>query len=145
MELLRSDFAGDHVSGMSTFVRKLNTSLNTRLRRDQPATGFVVLGGGFNQGGITTPGFKLALGEHGLKAFHGDDAGVQPGNPGDLLVARDSSVAGAALIAAHLRGGWNESEQESGARLRAAEALCKEMPQRTHDLVYVTKGDRLNK
>ena len=50
---------------------------------------------------------------------------------------------------------WNESEQEFGARLRAAatwindnhkvEELCKEMPQRMHDLVYVTKGGRLNK
>ena len=54
LELLGSDFAGDHVSGMSTFVRKLKTSLNTRFRRDQPATVFVDLGGGFYQGGIIT-------------------------------------------------------------------------------------------
>ena len=50
----------------------------------------------------------------------------------------------------------NESGQEFGARLRAAatwiddnhnnvEELCKEMPQRMRDPLYVTKGGRLNK
>ena len=69
LELLGSDFAGDHVSGMSTFVRKLKTSLNTpRPASDQPATVFVDLGGSFYQGGIITPDIKAALGEHDIKA-----------------------------------------------------------------------------
>ena len=50
---------------------------------------------------------------------------------------------------------WEETEEELGVRLKAAatwvnqhhdvEALCKEMPQRMHDLVYKTKGQRLPK
>ena len=69
LELLGSDFAGDHVSGMSTFVRKLKTSLKTRFRRDQPATVLVDLGGGFYQGGIITPEYKAALGGAWLEGF----------------------------------------------------------------------------
>ena len=48
-----------------------------------------------------------------------------------------------------------ETEEEFGARLKAAavwvnqhhdvEGLCKEMPQRMHDLVYETQGQRLGK
>ena len=50
---------------------------------------------------------------------------------------------------------WEETEEELGVRLKAAatwvnqhydvEALCKEMPQRMHDLVHKTKGQRLEK
>ena len=50
---------------------------------------------------------------------------------------------------------WEETEEELGVRLKAAatwvnqhhdvEALCKEMPQRMHDLVYKMKGQRLPK
>ena len=50
---------------------------------------------------------------------------------------------------------WNETEEEFTGRLKAAatwvnahhdvEGLCREMPQRMHDLVHVTKGGRLNK
>ena len=50
---------------------------------------------------------------------------------------------------------WEETEEEFGARLKEAavwvnqhhdvEGLCKEMPQRMHDLVYETKGHRLDK
>ena len=156
LELLGSDFAGDHVRGMSTFVRKLKASLNTRFRRDQPATVFVDLGGGFYQGGIITPEFKAALGEHGLKAFHGDDAGVQQGNSGDLWLHETAvSWVRHRLRLALPREPWNETEQKFGARFRAAatwingnhkvEELCKDMPQRMHDIVYVTKGGRLNK
>ena len=50
---------------------------------------------------------------------------------------------------------WEETEEELEVRLKAAaswvnqhhdvEALCKEMPQRMHDLVYEAKGQRLGK
>ena len=91
-----------------------------------------------------------------MKAFHGDDASVQPGNSGDLWLHETAvSWVRHRLRLTLPREPWNESEQEFGARLRAAaawindnhkvEELCKEMPQRKHDLVYLTKGGRLNK
>ena len=50
---------------------------------------------------------------------------------------------------------WTESVDDYEGRLKAAatwvndhhnvDGLCKEMPQRMHDLVYVTRGARLDK
>ena len=50
---------------------------------------------------------------------------------------------------------WEETEEDFGARLKEAaawvnqrhdvEGLCKEMPQRMHDLVHKTKDQRLEK
>ena len=156
LELLGSEFVGDHVNGMSTFVHKLKTSLNARFRSDQPTTVFVDLGGGFYQGGSITPEFKAALREHGLKAFHGEDASVQPGHSGDLWL-HETAVA---WVRHRLRltlpqEPWREAEDAFEARLKAAAAwvndnhdvdgLCREMPQRMYDLVHVAKGARLDK
>ena len=85
LEALGSRFPGDHVNGMPAFVHKLRSSLNTRFRSDQkPTTVFVDLGGGFYQGGVITGESKMALRKHGLNAFHGDDASIQPGSSGDV-------------------------------------------------------------
>ena len=50
---------------------------------------------------------------------------------------------------------WTESVDDYEGRLKAAatwvndhhnvDGLCKEMPQRMHDLVYVTRGGRLDR
>ena len=50
---------------------------------------------------------------------------------------------------------WAESEEQFGKRLKTCaayctanydvESLCKEFPDRMHDLVHVTKGDLLRK
>ena len=50
---------------------------------------------------------------------------------------------------------WQESEAQLGKRLKAAAehinvhhdvgGLCKVLPERMHDLVHVTKGDKLQK
>ena len=50
---------------------------------------------------------------------------------------------------------WQESEAQLGKRLKAAaehinthhdvDGLCKEFPERMHDLVHVAKGDKLQK
>ena len=61
LEVLGAGFPGDHVSGMSAFVRKLRASINIRFRCQQPTTVFVDLGGGFYQGGTITSEFKMAL------------------------------------------------------------------------------------
>ena len=156
IELLGSGFAGDHVNGMPTFVQKLKASLNTRFRNDQPSTVFVDLGGGFYQGGVITNEFKTSLRMHGLRAFHGDDASAQPGQSGDLW-PHETAVS---WMRHRLRmtlpqEPWRETEDDYETRLKAAaayinenhdvEGLRKEMPQRMHDLVYVTKGGRLSK
>ena len=154
--LLGSGFAGDHVNGMPTFVQKLKASLNTRFRNDQPSTVFVDLGGGFYQGGAITNEFKTSLRMHGPKAFRGDDASVQPGQSGDLW-PHETAVSWMRhrLRVTLPQEPWHETQDEYETRLKAAAAyinenhdvtgLCKEMPQRMHDLVYVTKGGRLSK
>ena len=154
--LLGSGFAGDHVNGMPTFVHKLRVSINSRFHDDQPEIVFVDMGGGFYQGGTITNEFKGALREHGFKAFHGDDASIQPGSSGDLW-PHETSVS---WVRHRLRvtlpsEPWEETEEECGVRLKAAatwvnqhhdvEGLCKEMPQRMHDLVHKAKGQRLDK
>ena len=156
LEILGSDFAGDHVSGMPVFVRRLKSSINTRFRTDQPDIAFVDLGGGFYQGGAITDAFKMALREHQLKAFHGDDATVQPARSGDLW-PHDTAVS---WVRQKLRvtlpsEPWSETEDDFEGRLKAAatwindhhdvDGLCKQMPKRMHDLVHVTRGAKLDK
>ena len=156
IEMLGSNFRGDHVDGMPLFVQKLKASLNTRFRNEQPKTVFVDLGGGFYQGGVITPEFKEALRVHGLKAFHGDDASMQPGQSGDLWLHETavSWMRHRLRVTVPLEP-WKETEDEYESRLKSAAAyinehhdvdsLCKEMPQRMKDLVHVTKGARLGK
>ena len=156
VELLGSGFAGDHVNGMPTFVHKLRVSINSRFRVDQPEIVFVDLGGGFYKASTITSEFKHALREHDFKPFHGDDASMQPGASGDLW-PHETSVSWVRhrLTRTLPSEPWEETEEEFGARLKEAagwvnqnhdvEGLCKEMPQRMHDLVYKTKGQRLDK
>ena len=157
LEALGSRFPGDHVNGMPAFVPKPRSSLNTRFRSDhKPKAVFVDLGGGFYQGGVITDEFKMALRRHGLTAFHGDDASIQPGSSGDLWL-HETAVS---WVRQRLRltlpqEPWNETEEAFEGRLKAAatwvndhhdvEGLCKQMPRRMHDLAHVTKGARLNK
>ena len=156
IEMLGPGFPGDHVNGMPTFVQKLKSSLNTRFRNDQPTTVFVDLGGGFYQGGAITNEFKTALRLHGLKAFHGDDASMQPGQSGDLWLHETAvSWMRHRLRVTVPQEPWRESVEDYEARLKTAAAyinehhdvdgLCREMPQRMKDLVHETKGGRLDK
>ena len=136
LELLGSDFPGDHTSGMATFVHKLRSSINVRFHTDQPETVFVDLGGGFYQGGVITEEFKVALRTNHLKAFHGNDASVQPGRSGDLWPHETAiSWMRHRLRVPLQQEPWNETEDGLGARLEAAvewvkhhhdvEGLCK--------------------
>ena len=141
---------------MQAFTHKLRAAINTRFRADQPEVVFVDLGGGFYQNGTITDEFKRALRENRLKAFHGDDASVQPGRSGDLWL-HETAVS---WVRHRLRvtlpaEPWEETEDAFEARLKAAalwvnehhdvDGLCKQMPKRMHDLVHVTKGARLGK
>ena len=123
VELLGSGFAGDHVNGMPAFVHKLRVSINSRFRDDQPGTVFVDLGGGSYQGGTITDEFKHALKANDLKAFHGDDASVQPGSSGDLWPHETSVSWVRHRLALTLPAEpWEETEEEVGVRLKAAAA-----------------------
>ena len=100
--------------------------------------------------------FKAALREHNLKAFHGEDASIQPGQSGDLW-PHETSVSWLRhrLKLTLPQELWDETEEDFEKRLKNAAAwvnghhdadgLCKEMPSRMDDLVHVTKGARLNK
>ena len=155
VEMLGRRFPGDHVSGMATFVGKLRSSINIRFRSQQPDIVFVDLGGGFYQGGTMTQEFKAALGEHNLKAFHGEDASIQPGQSENLWPQRLLSWLRHRLKLTLPTEPWNETEEAFEKRLKNAAAwvndhhdvdgLCKEMPSRLDDLVHVTKGARLKK
>ena len=86
------------------------------------------------------------------KAFHIDDASDQPGHSGDLW-PHETAVS---WVKERLRltlptEPRTETEEEFEGRLKAANAqpdvdgLCRQMPQRMHDLVHVVKGGRLDK
>ena len=147
---------GGHDNGMSTFVHKLKASINLRFRSQQPETVFVDLGGGFYQGGAITNEFKTALRDHHLKAFHGDDASIQPGHSGDLWLHETAVSSVRHRLRRTLpKEPWNETEEAFEERLKAAatwvnnnrdvDGFCKEMPCRMRSLVHKTKGARLDK
>ena len=159
VELLGSAFPGDKVEGMPEFVEKLSKAVRLRFpnNADQPRIVFVDRGEGFyKSNGKITHEFASALRKHGLKAFHGKDAECQPGRSGDLWL-HETTVS---WIRERMKRSqpvepWRESEEELGKRLKAAAAycndhhdvdgLCREFPQRMHDLVYEAKGDKLRK
>ena len=103
-----------------------------------------------------TTEFGKALRRNGLKAYHGTNAECQPGRSGDLWLHETTvSWVRERMKRTQPVEPWNESEEELGKRLKAAAAhctsehdvpsLCREFPARMHDLVHVTKGDRLRK
>ena len=144
---------------MRTFVQKLRAAVNTRFRSDiaRPDIVFVDRGGGFYNGTskITTE-FAGALRANGFKAFHGDDASIQPGRSGDLWLHETAvSWVRERLKRSLPKDPWTETEEQFAKRLKTAaenvnanhdvEGLCREMPDRMHKLAHETKGDRLRK
>ena len=157
LELLGSAFPGDHKSGMCHFVQKLRTAITKRFPNTPPDIVFVDRGGGFYDGtGAATAEFKWALRNNQLKAFHGDDASVQPGRSGDLWPHETAvSWTRQRMKRTLPKEPWNESEEDFGKRLKLAQnyvnanydvdSLCLEMPERMRSLVHDTKGDKLSK
>ena len=157
LEVLGTAFQGDHVGGMPLFVHKLRAAVNARFHRSQPDTVFVDRDDGFyhGHGGITEE-FKNALKLHKSKAFHGDDAIIQPARSGDLWL-HETAIA---WVRNRLRRTlpqepWHETEEDFASRLKAAaeyvnstydvDGLCRQMPRRMRDLVHKTKGDKTGK
>ena len=159
LELLGSDFPGDHTSGMSTFVHKLRCGINARFQGEGPKPDivFVDRGGGFYAGnGKITAEFAEALRENHFTNFHGRDASVQPGRSGDLWPHETAvSWVRERLKRSLPKEPWNENEEHFAKRLKAAaehvnahfdvKGLCREMPARMRKLVHEKKGDRLKK
>ena len=150
--LLGSAFAGDRKESMATLVQKLRKAINTRFRQATPDTAFVGRGGGFYDGtGRITTEFQAALETHGLKAFHGADASLQPGQSGDRWL-HETAVAWTRnrLKRTLPKDPWQEAEAAFGKRLKLAQdyahthydvaSLCLAMPGRMRTLVHVKKG-----
>ena len=120
-------------------------------------TVFVDRGGGFYDGtGAATAEFKWALRNNQLKAFHGDDASVQPGRSGDLW-PHETAVSWTRQRTKRTlpKEPWSESEEDFGKRLKLAQnyvnanydvdSLFREMAERMRSLVHDTKGDKLSR
>ena len=102
-----------------------------------------------------TCGYREALQAHGLKAFFGHSAAIQPGKLQEVLL-HETSVAWMRLRRTKTlpRRPWDETVEEYRARLKVCaayaneryniESLCRALPQRLR-LLRERKGDRLAK
>ena len=106
-------------------------------------------------GGQITPEFKSALTAHGLKSFMQDDASVQPGQMGDLMLHETAVAWIRKLESATLpKRPWDEDANAFGARLKEivakinkmhdTESLCRELPERVEKL-FEKKDGKLKK
>ena len=158
VELLGDEFPGETEAGAATMVAKVRAALNVRFPGgDAPTTLFTDRGAGFfhpGTGGITT-GFRQALRDHGLRAFMGDDASLQPGALQEVML-HETAVAWCRNKLARCLPArpWLETLEEYRTRLKAAVAevsathdvgsLCKELPARVAQL-SLAEGGRLAK
>ena len=103
--------------------------------------------GFYNPGsGRITDEYRTALATHGLQAFMGDSAAVQPGRLSDLMLHETAVSWIRALLASTLPARpWEESPQQLVARLKRVAGranaeydvagLCRELPHRVGKLV----------
>ena len=145
-------------AGAATMVAKVRAALNVRFPGgDAPTTLFTDRGAGFfhpGTGGITA-GFQQALRDHGLRAFMGDDASLQPGALQEVML-HETAVAWCRNKLARCLPArpWLETPEEYRTRLKAAvaeinathdvDSLCKELPARVAQL-SLAEGGRLAK
>ena len=156
--LLGNDFPGETSAGAAILVAKVRAALNVRFQGStSPQILFTDRGQGFynTAGGKITHAYKAALREHGLKAYYGDDASVQPGNLQEVML-HETAVAWIRRreTVSQKRQPWTETVEEFGTRLRSicehinthfdVEGLCNGMPKRIQ-LVIDAQGDRIKK
>ena len=90
--------------------------------------------------------YRAALAEHGLQAFMGDCAAVQPGRLSDLMLHETAVSWIRSLLAITLPARpWEESPQQHISRLKrvagqvnadyGVAGLCRELPARVEELV----------
>ena len=158
IEILGVEFPGETPEGAAILVAKVRTALNIRFQGSEPPSIlFTDRGQGFYhiKGGKITPQYKAALREHGLKAYYGDDASIQPGSLQEVML-HETSVAWIRRREAVTlpRQPWNETVAEFGARLRGicqyindnfdVEGLCRGLPKRVQAVIDA-EGDRIPK
>ena len=139
-------------------MSKVRSALNLRFQGGTaPDVLFTDRGQGFytiKQGKIT-PEYKAALQEHGLRAYYGDDASIQPGSLQEVLL-HETAVAWIRRRESQTqpRQAWTETVAEFSSRLRAiaqhinnnydVDGLCRGLPKRLQ-LLIDAEGDRIPK
>ena len=139
-------------------VAKVRAILNVRFPGNKaPKILFTDRGNGFYEAysGKITDGYRTALRDHGLKAFMGQDASVQPGCLQEMML-HETAMAWVRerLKKAVPKKPWEESIEAYGGRLKDVAAyinrhydvdgLCRECPERVAMLMK-TEGDRTPK
>ena len=154
---LGEDFPGEGLEGAAaTFVSKVCVALNIRFQNGTaPKILFVDRGPSVwatNSGRIKAE-FKEALRENGLRTYHGDNAGQQPGSLQDFLLHETavSWIRRRETLNRTTRP-WEETAEHLAGRLKEAvqdindtldvEGLCRAFPRRLQKLVE-TRGERL--
>ena len=158
VEVVGSGFPGENPAGAAIRVEKVRAAVNIRVHGDdKPKKLFVDRGRGFYHPGTgkITNEFADALAVHGLEAFFGRDASVQPGNMQEMFLHETAvSWIRKRLQAALPKKPWEESEDGFRERMRNAVAyvnsnydvagLCKELPSRIEKLIEA-EGGKLEK
>ena len=139
-------------------VAKIRGILNVRFPSGgAPKILFTDRGNGFyeSNSGKITDGYRTALQDHGLKAFMGRDASVQPGCLQELMLHETAM----AWVRDRLKltvptKSWEESIEEFGSRLKdvavysnhhyKVDGLCRQLPDRVAMLMRA-QGDRIPK
>jgi len=155
IEPLPEDFPGETEEGAAIMVARVRAALNIRFPSGPPKILFTDRGNGFYESfsGKIMDGYRDALREHGLKAFMGADASIQPGSLQELMLHETTVSWLRNLLSKSVpRKAWEESRDEYFSRLKAqcahinanynVENLCHALPKRVQ-LLYEKKGDRL--
>ena len=145
---LPEDFPGDRPEGAAAFVKAVRSALNVRFRGGSaPRVLFTDRGSGFYNAGTgrMTDEYRSALCDHGLQAFQGESAAVQPGKLSDLLLHETavSWIRFKERTSLPARP-WEESSTQLLARLKRIVAsinaehdvagLCRSLPSRINTL-----------
>ena len=157
IEFLGADFPGETPEGAAILVARVRAALNIRFQAaaSAPKLLFTDRGQGFfiKNSGKITPEYKAALAEHSLKAYYGDDASVQPGKMGDVLL-HETAVSWIRYRERRCRIAkpWEETMEEVVTRMKGivqkinddldVEGLCRQFPRRVQELIDA-EGDRL--
>ena len=158
IELLPEAFPGETQDGAEVMVGRVRAALNIRCHDGSgPKLLFTDRGNGlYNSGtGKITAKYAAALRAHGLKAFFGADASVQPGQLQEVMLHETAVSWIRARLAKTLpQKPWEETAEAYASRLKACAAyindhhdvtgLCRALPGRL-ELLRACEGDRICK
>ena len=157
VEVFSADFPGESPDGAEVCAQKLGPILNIRFPNHQCRPKIVMSdkGCGFYHGttSVITDEWKAGLRSVGLKPFMGDNAQVQSGQMGDVLLHETSvSWIRAKLVQNSPARPWEETREQFKSRMQEVcrqinaefdvEGLCRKLPKRLQQLKD-REGDRL--